>query len=231
MSKLDDSIDRLTDKVSDSINNGKNASNNVAETTKNVSNILGAIKTILIILAVAAVCAGGYFFFRTSSIGFEKTKIDNTANQITEIKKIGQWDFLTLECEVLVDTLRERQFPFPDDQLARIYKGALHFGIDLDQADQNWIEVQGDSIISVHLPAIRLLDDNFIDEANTITFYENGKWDNTTKEAMYESAKAKMLKLASEPQYYEMARTQAENRFRSLFKVIGFKEVNIHYQE
>ena len=216
--------------IKDCISSAETTSGNAAQTTKNVSSILRSIKSILIIGSLIIVCVGGYFALKSFGFdfGFEKNKIDNTPNQITQIKEIGEWEFLNLEYEVLVDTVRERSFLLTDDCLARIYHGAMRLGINVHDFDDNWIETYGDSVAVLNLPSIKLLDDRFIDEALTETFYENGKWDGATKEVMFREAEAKMRALALTAERYEMARAQAEARFTALFKALGFKTVTIN---
>ena len=54
--------------------------------------------------------------------------IDITPQQIESIRAIGQWEFLAISNEELVDTTRKGIFT--DDHLARIYYGTVRLGID-----------------------------------------------------------------------------------------------------
>lgn len=164
----------------------------------------------------------------TPLVKVKETVIDSTANRITEIKRIGQWELLTVDCEMLVDTARKR-FLLPDDRLARIYKGKVRLGINLDKAPADWIIARGDSAVSLKLPAPGVLDERFIDEANTISFYEKGHWDAAAKEAMYRTAHRRMRDYALSAENMRAAREQADTRFKSLFNSLGFKHVDITY--
>lgn len=193
-----------------------------------IKSLLAAkIAITLVVVGMAGV--GAWLLLRSSGIGMDKTRIDNTATQIAEIKRIGQWEFLAVRCEVLADTVRKRVFPLPGDRLARIYRGTLRLGIDMDDAADDWIATDGDSVAMLKLPALRLLDDRFIDEAATTTFYENGRWDGAAKEALYRSAAAEMRSIALTPHHYDMARLQAEDRFVSLFLALGFNRVEVSF--
>ena len=99
--------------------------------------------------------------------------IDITPTQIQSIKAIGEWEFLSVSAEELVDTTRRRLLM--KDELARIYYGTLRLGVDMHQVKPGWIKTSGDSI-TMTLPAIGLLDKDFIDEARTRPFYESGSW-------------------------------------------------------
>ena len=94
--------------------------------------------------------------------------IDITPEQIESIRAIGQWEFLSISNEELVDTTRKGLFRYY--HLARIYYGTVRLGIDMQKMDSTWITVQGDSI-TLWLPRPALLDNDFIDEARTKSFH------------------------------------------------------------
>lgn len=189
------------------------------------------MKKITACIAIAlALAACIYIATSTSHISIEKTRIDRTANVITEIRRLGQWEFLTVRCEVMVDSVRTRTL-MPDDRLARIYTGAMRLGVDLDKAPDGWIATQGDTIVVITLPAIGLLDDRFIDEAATVAFYESGHWDAAAKEEMYRTARRRMLAYGLAKPNLETARQAARSRFTTLFSALGFKHVNITFAE
>ena len=87
-------------------------------------------------------------------------KIDITPTQIEQIRSIGQWEFLSISDEELIDTVRHGFFS--DDELVRIYYGTLRLGLDLSEARPDWIVSSGDSI-TMTLPRIKLLDKRHID--------------------------------------------------------------------
>lgn len=185
--------------------------------------------TLIILLTAAG--AGVWYFLNTSKFSIEKTRIGDTATRIKEVKQIGQWEFLTIDCEVLVDSTRKRPWPLPDDRLARIYRGTLRLGVDLKDAPDNWVETKGDTLAILHLPAIALLDNRFIDEARTTAFYERGDWKGESLESMYRRASDKMKGYALTPAHYEDARRVAESKFTTLFNAIGFKKVEVDFSE
>lgn len=159
-----------------------------------------------------------------------KTMIDSTANRITEIKRIGQWEFMTVDCEVLVDTVRKRGLLLPDDRLARIYRGKARIGVDLANAQADWIHTQGDSAVTVTLPRPSLLDSHFTDEAASTVFYERGQWDAKTNIAMRRTAEREMAQYAMTPANIEAAEREARERFETLFKALGFSEISIRFR-
>ena len=68
------------------------------------------------------------------TVSFKKTevsidvdqKINVTPEQIESIKAIGEWEFLSIADEEMVDTVRKGIFS--DDHLVRIYYGTIHLG-------------------------------------------------------------------------------------------------------
>lgn len=154
--------------------------------------------------------------------------INVTPEQIQSIKAIGQWEFLSISDEELVDTVRKGLFS--DDQLVRIYYGTLRLGFDLSQARDGWITTQGDSV-SVVLPRIGLLDQNFIDEARTKAFYESGKWTASDREALYRKARRQMLAHCLTPQNLQSARNNAETQFRRMMKALGYNNIIIRFDQ
>lgn len=148
--------------------------------------------------------------------------IDITPMQIRQIEQIGQWEFLTINDEELIDTTR-RGF-FGDDQLVRIYYGTLRLGIDMRQAHEGWLTAQGDTVRAV-LPPVTLLDANFIDEARTRSFIQSGKWTHDDRRLMYNRAAAAMRQRCLTPTNYATARQNAIQQFTQLLHSMGYDKV------
>ena len=155
-------------------------------------------------------------------------RIDVTPEQIQSIEAIGQWEFLSVSDEELVDTVRRGLFS--NDQLARIYYGTLRLGVDLRNAGADWISVRGDSV-AVTLPRVGLLDRDFVDEARTQTFYESGRWNAAEREALYQRARRQMLQHCLTPQNLETARANGELQFRQLMRSMGYQHVDIGFEK
>ena len=124
----------------------------------------------IIIILVLLVILGGGLYWWTKDNHVEGGTVGETTlspTQIRSIESIGQWEFLSISDEELIDTTRHGFFG--DDQLVRIYYGTLSLGIDIQDTKEGWLHVEKDSIVCT-LPAIRLLDNNFIDEAKTKSY-------------------------------------------------------------
>ena len=153
--------------------------------------------------------------------------INITPQQIQLIKDIGEWEFLSVSNEELVDTVRKGLFS--DDHLVRIYYGTLRLGIDLNKAKKAWIKTQGDSVM-VTLPKIGLLDKDFIDEARTKAFYESGRWTAADREALYRKAHRQMIAHCLTPENLRSAQDNADQQFRKMLKAMGFNYVSIDFE-
>lgn len=162
------------------------------------------------------------------SAHIEENKIDITPQQITSIKEIGQWEFLSISEEELVDTTRKGIFS--DDHLVRIYKGTLRLGIDLKELNEQNVFIQNDTLFMT-LPPIKLLDEHFIDEANTRSFHETGKWKPADRERMYQKAQLMMKQRALTSENYQNAKDYGESQITDLMNNMGFPHVVITFEE
>ncbi len=187
---------------------------------------LGRIVVILVIIALVFVVKG-WIDDSSASIDTDgQTRMSPT--QIESMRNIGQWEFLSIADEELIDTVR-RGF-FSDDELIRIYYGTLRLGIDMQTTSEGWIS-QTDDSISVMLPRIVLLDEDFIDEARTRSFYESGKWSDQDRQMLYTRAVARMKARCLTPDNIRSAEENASRQFAQLMKSMGFDKVRIRFEE
>jgi hypothetical protein len=191
---------------------------------KKINIIIGAV----IVIAVIAV----FFWVRSVlksnyiEIG-SNDKIEPTPTQIQSIRDIGEWEFLSVSAEEMVDTVRKGFFS--DDELVRIYYGTLRLGINMQQLSDDAIRVQGDTL-QVTLPKVTLLDKDFIDEAKTKSFYESGKWSPQAHQALYQKAHRQMLQHCLTPENLTAAQTNAESQLRNLFTQLGYKTITLTFE-
>ncbi len=154
---------------------------------------LFAIIALLAVLAIVVAVVGPKIQkgIADSTIGIEiNDDIDNTPSVIREMRAIGQWEFLTISDEQLVDTISKGLFS--DSQLVRIYYGTLRLGIDFSHTSGQWVRMTSDTVY-VTLPPPQLLDQRFIDEARTTSFMETGKWTSADRQSLYNKAHAEMI--------------------------------------
>lgn len=187
--------------------------------------ILIAVAVILLILLVSWI----YRNMKSNSIEITADQeIDITPQQIQSIKDIGEWEFLEISDEEMVDTTRRGILS--DDHLVRIYYGTMRLGINLKQVETGWIVPRGDTI-EVTLPKVGLLDRDFIDEARTKSFYESGTWTAKDRESMMRRAYQRMLQRGLTSQNLQTAQQNGEAQVRQVLQGMGFKLIKIQYKD
>ena len=155
-------------------------------------------------------------------------QINITPQQVESIKAIGEWEFLAIADEELVDTVRKGFFS--DDHLVRIYYGTVRLGINLHQAAAGWLQVEGDSLTAT-LPKLGLLTRDFIDEARTKSFHESGRWSAADREQLYKKAYRQMLNHCMTKENLKQARENGEVQFRRMMRTLGFERVGIVWEQ
>lgn len=157
------------------------------------------------------------------------TTIDLTPEEVRSVRDIGQWEFLAIATEEMVEWHRHRTFG--NDHLVRIYTGTLRLGIDMEKAGDDWFVSLPDSTARLRLPAVGLLDGNFIDEARTRSFYQKGSVPSDTLETLYARARSAMLRRCLTKQNLQDAESGAREHFTRIFKSFGFKKVEISFSK
>ena len=193
--------------------------------TKYIKLIIGAVVVIALVVVffwVKSAFKDNYLELGTND------NIEPTPTQIQSIRDIGEWEFLSVSAEEMVDTVRKGFFS--DDELVRIYYGTLRLGIDMQSLSEDAISVQGDTL-QVTLPKVGLLDKDFIDEAKTKPFYESGKWSPQAHQALYQKAQRQMLTHCLTPENLTSAQSNAETQVSNLFKSLGYKNVILRFEE
>lgn len=191
-----------------------------------LTNGLNKLTIMLASLAIIAVVVCMVWFCNAtkgSTLSFSSNeKIDFTPTIVERMRSIGQWEFLSISDEELIDTVRTGFFT--DDELVRIYYGTLSIGIDLRDCSKDWISTEGDTIF-VTLPEVKLLDQNFIDEASSRSFFETGSWSNKDRKAMYERARQRMLSRCLTEENLNTARLNAREQIGRMLRPIAEPKV------
>jgi hypothetical protein len=156
----------------------------------------------------------------------EDKHIAITPAEIKQIKDIGQWEFLSIEDEELVDTIRKGIFS--DDELVRVYYGTVSLGVDLKTTKEGWITMLGDTV-DVSLPPIQVLDPDIVDEAASKPFFETGKWNQNAREALYHKAKKQIFNRCFTRENIKQAQESAISHFQQLVEAMGYEHVKVHF--
>lgn len=151
-----------------------------------------------------------------------------TPTQIMSMREIGQWEFLSIEDEELVDTVKRGLFS--NGSLTRIYYGTLRLGFDMRTVKDGWIRREADTL-HVTLPAITLLDNDFIDEARTKSVFEAGSWSDNDRALLYEQARRKMISRCLTPTNIRSAEQNASRQVSQMIKSMGINYVRIRFEQ
>lgn len=194
--------------------------------TKRGNKIMAVLLSVVLLAGIAVWLVRSLL---RSEVGVEVDEgIRVTPEQITSIKGIGEWEFLAVANEELVDTVRKGVFS--DDHLVRIYYGTARLGVNMHQVEPGWISTEGDTLL-VTLPAVGLLDRDFIDEGRTKSFFESGRWSHQDRDALYRKAYRQMLEHSLTKENLNSARENGKEQFRRMMKAIGFDRVRVRFKE
>lgn len=189
-------------------------------------------KLSLCLLALAGIGVGVLWLKSTSStdtplLSVERTTaIETTPEEVHQIRDIGQWELLSAATEEMVEL--HRTGILHDDHLVCIYRGTLRLGINLHHASADWFRADSTTAI-LQLPPIELLDEDFIDEARTTTFFEEGSWTAADKQKLYLQAKKAMKQRILTPEHLQQAQQNAKEQFSKIFTNLGYHEVLITF--
>lgn len=169
--------------------------------------------------------AGFALLYFTKNLEVQKTtKIQETAIDITSVKEIAEWEFLTIQREEFLTKTNRRA------KLSCIYNGTIRLGLNMKHAKKNWAKCSNDTAL-LELPAIEILDRNFIDDASTRTFHSEGNVSATMRESLYHEAKNQMKANALTAENIAVAEQTAKLQFTQIFKSLGFKHIEITMEE
>ena len=152
----------------------------------------------------------GFFWLRSATEGDHisfgaDNHIELTPTQIQSMKAIGEWEFLSVSAEELVDTVRKGIFK--DDELVRIYYGTLRLGLNMHRLQKGWIKAEGEP------------------------FFESGKWKPEDRDALYKKAYRQMMSHGMTQENLQAAEHNAEEQLRQMMRSMGFSNVRIRFEE
>lgn len=194
-------------------------------------------------LILVVLCVGGFFGYKfykglkDGGLSVNQEKTTATATRIDSFKEIGQWEFLAVSDEELVDTTHtdeKKVLGFTvsksTKELARVYSGTIHLGFNLKEDTKNnpdWIKVEGDTAVTVTLPKVHLLDNNILDEASSKSVIEKGQWTHNDRARLAAKAQRQIKARCLTPKNLKRAQDTAAGQVTALLKAMGFKEIDV----
>lgn len=172
----------------------------------------------------------------------DELSIDQTANVVTEIKKISEFTSACFYEEIVLretktsavvdNTVGEKiaglfgkKEGLMKDELVIVANGKVRAGFHLDNLDENHIAITGDTL-SVVLPKAEIFD-VIVNPSDFDIYIEDGTWDHETVTAVENKAIDQIKADALKDGIMDKATESGVNKLTEMFKAFGFSEVYI----
>jgi hypothetical protein len=106
---------------------------------------------------------------------------------VESIRSMQQFVTASYYEELPIVSTKDRQWPIPDDDLVIIYNVTIEAGFDLSRLTEADVTLQGDSAISVRLPAPGILTRRCNPSDKTV-FHDSDKWSQADLDKMHQQA-------------------------------------------
>lgn len=195
--------------------------------------------TIKLILGGVVIAAGLFAAYRfTDLFDFIKKKpltIDDTANVVSEIKKLGEFTTACYYEEMAIRDSYKEKGKFlvfnttSENEILLIGKGIVRAGFDLSKIAENDLRVKGDTI-EVDLPQPEIFD-IIMNPSDFTTEYESGTWTHEMTKPIKVRAKSDLEKNAYNFGIIKKAEESGLKRLEALFKTFGFQVVLLNIKQ
>ena len=144
-----------------------------------------------LIVLIAAIA--GYLYLKNKPED-EGLKIDETANVVTEIKKIAQFtsacyyeDLILKDSKAnetlggkVLNTFSKKDKPLLEDQIVIVASGNVRAGFDLSKLTEQDVQVQ-DSVLTVRIPKAEIFE-VIVNPSGFDIYIEEGSWRQSTRQ-------------------------------------------------
>ena len=170
----------------------------------------------------------------------EGLKIDETANVVTEIRKIAQFTSACYYEDVIlkdkkaneslggkvVNSFSKKDRPILEDEIVIVASGNVRAGFDLSKLSEKDIVIR-DSVLEVTLPKAEIFE-VIVNPSGFDVYVEDGTWSHEQVTKVENKAMNKIRKDAISDGLLEKATELGVTKLTELFKTFGYKEVVIH---
>ena len=170
----------------------------------------------------------------------EGLKIDETANVVTEIRKIAQFTSACYYEDVIlkdkkanetlggkvVNSFSKKDKPILEDEIVIVASGNVRAGFDLSKLSEKDIVIR-DSLLEVTLPKAEIFE-VIVNPSGFDVYIEDGTWSHEQVTKVENKAMNKIRKDAISDGLLEKATELGVTKLTELFKTFGYKEVVIH---
>ncbi|MBR4689952.1 MAG: DUF4230 domain-containing protein [Bacteroidales bacterium] len=199
---------------------------------KGTMNVITNTKKIFIGVCLGIVLALGVgvaVFLSFKDESGSELKIDNTANIVTGIKKISEFNVITFYEELVLKEKKDTQVFFEQvsttNEIVIIAKGSVRVGFDLSKVKESDIVVMGDTL-TVIVPSVEIFD-IIVNPSDFEIFFEDGSWSHEEVTKIESNAKSRLKEDAINNNILNKANEIGIEKLVSFFRSFGFKIVNI----
>ena len=200
-------------------------------------------KIIIGIIVVVVLGVVAFTLYKTGVFNKnEELAIDETANVVTEIKKISEFTSACFyEDIILQDTktskvvnnavgdkianLLGKNEGLSKDELVIVASGKVRAGFHLNNLDENHIFVSGDTL-TVDLPKAEIFD-VIVNPSDFDIYIEDGKWSHEQVTKLEEKAVGQIKEDAEKDGILDKATRSGVKKLTDMFKTFGFSVVKI----
>lgn len=201
------------------------------------NNIIRYIPVLAIIVLVLVAAALLWLKLKPKNEGL---KIDETANVVTEIRKIAQFTSACYYEDVIlkdkkaneslggkvVNSFSKKDKPILEDEIVIVASGNVRAGFDLSKLSEKDIVIR-DSVLEVTLPKAEIFE-VIVNPSGFDVYVEDGTWSHEQVTKVENKAMNKIRKDAISDGLLEKATELGVTKLTELFKTFGYKEVVIH---
>ena len=188
----------------------------------------------LVIVIVFAIIGGLYLGYRLNlfsfpSFGRKPLTIEETANVIDEIKKIGEFTTTCYYEEIAMHDTRIDTTSIlgithhKNNEIVLIGKGTVRAGFDLAKLTDDALTAHGDTL-EIRLPDVEIFD-IILNPSDFSIEYEDGTWDNEMLKPIKAEAKKQLEANAIASGILKKADESGRKHLKSLFATFGYNEV------
>lgn len=160
-------------------------------------------------------------------------QIDNTANVVTGIRKISEFNVITFYEELVLSEKKESKAFFgqinTSNEIVIVAKGKVRAGFDFSKMKENDIVANGDTL-TVNVPPAEIFD-IIANPSDFDIFIEDGEWSHEEVTKIENRAKAKLEEDAINGNILGKANEKGPELLVSFFKSFGYNVVNVNIKD
>lgn len=178
-----------------------------------------------IVAAVVVLAAAALIMFKAGIFDKkgDELAIDDTANVVTEIKKISEFTTACFYEEIVLQETNKRFLS--TDELVIVASGKVRAGFHLNNLDDSNVIVSGDTL-TVNLPKAEIFD-VIVNPSDFDIYIEDGTWSHEQVTKLEEKAVGQIKADAEKDGILDKATQSGVKKLTDMFKTFGFSEVNV----